>query len=67
MPHVVRMAGGTSRTSFVIPASALFGATLLVAGDLLARTIASPTVLPVGPFMVVLGVPLFLWLLRRQV
>jgi iron complex transport system permease protein len=66
VPHVVRMAGGTSRHAFVIPASALAGATLLTAGDLLARVVAKPEVLPVGPFMVVLGVPLFLWLLRRQ-
>lgn len=66
VPHFVRMAGGTSQHAFVIPASALCGATLLVAGDLLARTVAS-VVLPVGPFMVVLGVPLFLWLLRKQV
>jgi iron complex transport system permease protein len=66
VPHVVRMAGGTSRHSFVIPASALAGAALLTAGDLLARVVAKPEVLPVGPFMVVLGVPLFLWLLRRQ-
>lgn len=66
VPHFVRMAGGTSQHAFVIPASALCGATLLVSGDLLARTVAS-VVLPVGPFMVVLGVPLFLWLLRKQV
>ncbi len=59
-------AGGTSQHAFVIPASALVGATLLVSGDLLARTVAS-VVLPVGPFMVVLGVPLFLWLLWKQV
>jgi iron complex transport system permease protein len=59
------MAGGSSRNAFVIPASALGGATLLVAGDLLSRVVADPIVLPVGPFMVVLGVPLFLWLLRR--
>jgi iron complex transport system permease protein len=67
VPHLVRMAGGTSRNAFVIPASALAGAALLTAGDVLARVIAKPEVLPVGPFMVVLGVPLFLWLLRRQV
>jgi len=67
VPHLVRMAGGTSRHAFVIPASALVGATLLVAGDLLARMIAKPIILPVGPFMVVLGVPVFLYLLRKQV
>lgn len=66
VPHLVRMAGGTSRHGFVIPASAVAGAALLVTGDTLARVILAPRELPVGPFMVVLGVPLFLWLLRRQ-
>lgn len=66
IPHVMRMAGGTSRNAFVIPASALGGAALLTGGDVLARTVAAPIVLPVGPFMVILGVPLFLWLLRKS-
>lgn len=66
IPHLVRMAGGTSRHGFVIPASAVAGAALLVTGDTLARVILAPRELPVGPFMVVLGVPLFLWLLRKQ-
>lgn len=65
IPHLVRMAGGTSRHAFVVPASALAGAALLVCGDTLARVVMAPRELPVGPFMVVLGVPLFLWLLRR--
>ena len=50
-----------------MPASALGGAALLLAGDTLARTVQAPIELPVGPLMVVLGVPLFLWLLRRAV
>jgi iron complex transport system permease protein len=29
--------------------------------------VRAPIELPVGPFMVVLGVPLFLWLLRKAV
>ncbi len=65
VPHVVRLLGGTASHRYVVPASALFGATLLLAGDTLARTVAKPIELPVGPLMVVLGVPLFLWLLRR--
>jgi iron complex transport system permease protein len=67
IPHVVRLAGATSAHGFVIPASALAGAALLVAGDTLARVVMAPIELPVGPLMVVLGVPLFLWLLRRAV
>jgi iron complex transport system permease protein len=67
VPHVIRMAGGTASHGFVVPASALGGAALLVAGDTLARTAKPPLELPVGPFMVVLGVPMFLWLLRKAV
>lgn len=67
VPHVVRMAGGTNNHTFVIPVSALGGATLLVAADTLARTIRAPIEMPVGPFIVLLGVPLFLWLLRKAV
>ncbi|HEY2714820.1 MAG TPA: iron ABC transporter permease [Solirubrobacterales bacterium] len=67
VPHVVRMAGGTSTNTFVVPASALGGAALLAAADTLARTLRAPIEMPVGPFLVVLGVPLFLWLLRRAV
>ena len=61
----MRLAGGTAGHRFVIPASALTGAALLLAGDTLARTVLAPIELPVGPLMVVLGVPLFLWLLRK--
>jgi len=67
IPHLVRLAGGTSSHRFVVPASAVAGAALLLAGDTLARVILAPVELPVGPLMVVLGVPLFLWLLREAV
>jgi iron complex transport system permease protein len=67
IPHLVRLAGGTASHRFVIPASALTGAALLVAADTLARVVLAPVELPVGPLMVVLGVPLFLWLLKEAV
>ncbi len=67
IPHTVRLAGGTASHGYVVPVSALGGATLLVIGDTLARTIRAPIEMPVGPLMVVIGVPLFLWLLRKAV
>lgn len=67
IPHVVRLAGGTNNHAFVVPVSALGGAALLVAADTLARTIRAPVEMPVGPFLVLLGVPVFLWLLRKAV
>ena len=63
----MRLAGGTSSHGFVMPVSAVAGAALLVAGDTLARIVRAPIEMPVGPLMVAIGVPLFLWLLRRTV
>jgi iron complex transport system permease protein len=67
VPHTVRLLGGTSNNTFVVPVSALAGATLLTIGDVVARTVKAPLELPVGPMMVAIGVPLFLWLLRKAV
>jgi iron complex transport system permease protein len=50
----------------VIPAAALAGGALLVVADLLARTIAAPRQLPVGALTALIGVPLFLLLMRRR-
>lgn len=66
VPHFVRMAAGTSRHTFVVPVSALAGAALLLIGDTIARVVAAPIELPVGPFMVLVGVPMFLYLLRKS-
>jgi iron complex transport system permease protein len=49
----------------LLPASALAGACLLVATDLIARTIVSPAELPIGVVTSLLGAPFFLFLLLR--
>jgi iron complex transport system permease protein len=45
--------------------SALLGAAILVAADVIARTLASPAELPLGVVTAFLGAPFFLWLLSR--
>ena len=65
IPHLVRLAFGTAAHRVVVPAAALAGGTLLAAADLVARTVAAPRQLPVGAIMALLGVPMFLVLLRR--
>lgn len=65
VPHLVRLAAGTATHRFLVPACAIVGAAVLLIGDTLARTVVAPIELPVGPLMVVLGVPWFLMLLRR--
>lgn len=66
VPHLVRLVAGTSRHRYVVPVSAAIGAGLVLTADTLARTVVAPIELPVGPIMVLLGVPLFLVLLRRE-
>jgi iron complex transport system permease protein len=64
-PHICRMViGGDNR--FLLPASALVGAVLLVVADTVARTVMSPTILPVGVVTAFLGVPLFIYLIMRK-
>ncbi len=50
----------------LLPASALFGATLLVLADLLARTLTAPAEIPVGILTSALGAPVFVMLLARR-
>jgi iron complex transport system permease protein len=66
VPHFVRLAGGSDHR-VVIPGSALAGGTLLVLADTLARTLLAPRQLPVGAITAAVGVPAFLFLLRRSV
>ncbi|AWK43984.1 Fe(3+) dicitrate ABC transporter permease subunit FecD [Photorhabdus laumondii subsp. laumondii] len=64
VPHLVRrLVGGRHR--WLIPASMLMGAQVLLLADLLARTIAPPIELPAGVLTAIIGAPYFFWLLVR--
>ena len=65
VPHAVRLMVGVDHR-VVLPASALFGASFLIACDLLARTVIAPVELPVGIVTAMIGGPFFLWLLVRR-
>ncbi len=65
VPHLVRLAWKRD-FRLLLPTTAIAGAILLVMADLVARTAAAPSELPVGAFTALLGVPFFLSLLRRQ-
>lgn len=64
VPHMIRLVHG-SDYRFLLPASALLGAAFLALVDTIARTAAAPTELPVGVVTAFVGVPFFIWLLRR--
>ena len=63
-PHLVRLLLGADHRRLV-PAAALAGGTLVVIADLIARTALAPRQLPVGALTAIVGVPLFLVLMRR--
>ena len=65
VPHILRMLRG-SDNRFLILGSALTGATLLSLADLIARLVLRPAELPIGIVTSVVGVPVFLYLLRRR-
>jgi iron complex transport system permease protein len=70
VPHLVRLAmirlGWGNDQRLLLPASVLFGGSLLVLADTLARSVIAPQQLPVGVLTALLGVPVFLFLLGRQ-
>ncbi len=64
-PHIVRLLGARDIRA-LLPASALGGATLMIACDTLARGAFAPIEIPVGIVTALLGVPLFLSVARRM-
>ncbi|MBV8828931.1 MAG: iron ABC transporter permease [Acidobacteriaceae bacterium] len=65
VPHILRVLRG-SDNRFLIAGSALLGGTLLSVADLMARLSLRPAELPIGIVTSVVGVPVFLSLLRRR-
>jgi iron complex transport system permease protein len=65
VPHLVRILVGPDHR-FVLPGSALLGATLILVADIIARMIVRPAELPLGIVMAAIGAPVFLHLVLRR-
>lgn len=65
IPHLVRLLIGPDHR-YLLPASALAGATLLILADTLARVIVAPAEIPAGVITAILGAPFFVSLLVQQ-
>jgi iron complex transport system permease protein len=64
VPHVARLIVGPD-VRRVLPIALVGGAALLIAADVIARTVLEPVELPVGIVTAFIGGPFFLLLLRR--
>jgi iron complex transport system permease protein len=51
---------------WLLPFSALGGASLLVLADIVGRVVARPGELDVGIITALVGAPFFIWVVRRQ-
>ena len=60
-PHIVRRLFGSSH-KYVIPMSAVLGGAFMVVCDLAARTVVSPSELPVGAVTAIIGAPFFAYI-----
>jgi len=65
VPHIMRLLVGPDHRR-LLPASALFGAVLLLVADTVARSVLAPAEIPVGIITAVSGGPFFLYLLRTR-
>jgi iron complex transport system permease protein len=65
VPHAMRRIFGADHR-VLVPASAIGGAAVLMLADSVARTLLSPTELPVGVVTAIVGGPFFLVLLMRR-
>lgn len=64
-PHMVRKFVGNDYR-FLIPASALMGAVVLVLSELASRMVVAPSILPIGALTSFLGAPMFLYMIFKR-
>ncbi|MDR3357168.1 MAG: iron ABC transporter permease [Spirochaetaceae bacterium] len=64
-PHIVRRFAGNDYR-FLIPGSALTGAVIMMAADIVSRMLIAPTILPIGALTSFLGAPLFLYMIIKE-
>lgn len=65
VPHLLRVSIGPDHR-YLLVNSAILGAALLVAADMISRTVIAPAELPIGIVTATLGGPFFLWVLLRN-
>ena len=65
VPHLLRLVIGPDHR-YLLPATALLGASFLLMADAVSRLIVAPAELPIGIVTAAFGGPFFLWILLRK-
>lgn len=65
IPHLCRLLVGPDHR-WLLPFTAITGAGLLVAADVIGRVVARPEEIQVGIVTAIIGAPVFIWIVRRQ-
>jgi iron complex transport system permease protein len=65
VPHIVRQLVGSDHKK-LLPASVIIGATILLLSDLVARLLLAPAEIPIGIITSMVGAPVFIILLKKQ-
>ncbi|WP_422730618.1 FecCD family ABC transporter permease [Paenibacillus popilliae] len=64
IPHIARAAAGTDYR-YVLPMSAIMGASFMLLADTLGRTIHAPYETPVAAIIAIVGLPFFLFIVHK--
>jgi iron complex transport system permease protein len=64
IPHIVRAIVGTDYR-YIIPMSVVMGASFMLLADTIGRTISAPYETPVAAIVSILGLPFFLFIVRK--
>jgi iron complex transport system permease protein len=63
VPHLARMLFKTADHKWLIPASFLLGAVLMLLADLISQIPGSQSVLPINSVTAILGIPVVIWVI----
>lgn len=65
VPHVLRLIQGPEHRN-LLPNCAILGAIVLLAADMISRTVVAPAELPIGIVTATMGGPFFMWILLKN-
>lgn len=66
VPHIARLVLGSTLHRYLIPGSALIGAIVMLAGDIISQAPGSDIILPINSVTSLIGIPVIVWIIIRK-